>query len=168
MNAVIKGKGSVAFAGTFDPLTLGHEDIIRRATETFSNVYVFVAGNPSKKAPMFTLAQRVSFIERFLFDNDLITARCLTVNDGLLVHECHRLGIKTMIRGLRNEADFAYETTLAAVNRSQDPEIETVYFMTHPLFTHVSSSSAKELARLGGNIRGYVNNQVMECLVGTP
>lgn len=165
MKGVIKGRGSVVFAGTFDPLTLGHEDIIQRACNAFSNVYVIVSNNPTKKT-LFTLEQRIGFVEQFLYENNLINARARTISDDakLLVNECKRLGIETMIRGIRNEADFAYEMTLGSVNRSQDPGIDTVYFMTHPHFTHVSSSNAKELARLGGNIRSYVNSHVLKAV----
>lgn len=154
------------FAGSFDPLTLGHENIIERAAETFENVYVFVANNSAKSPAMFSAAERLSQIKQMAFANDLLNVHSYIMAEEatLLVTQCRNLGVRTLVRGIRNESDFAYETALAAVNRSQDPEIETVYFMTHPSFTHVSSSAVKELARLNGNICGYVNPRVKAAL----
>ena len=152
-------------AGTFDPPTMGHVDLIRRTSYIFTHVYVIIANNLAKRETMFNAAERLELMEKILFEYDLINVRAKIMKQGsLLVDECSALGSKVLVRGIRDGIDLTYETQLAAVNRSQNPEIDTIYMVTHPSLAHVSSSSAKEVGKLGGKLFSYVPGPVLEAM----
>lgn len=130
------------FPGSFDPFTTGHEAILRRVLPLFDKVVVAVGVNSDKKY-MFTVEERMARIREML--NDCPTVE-VTSYSGMTVDLCHRLGAKVIIRGIRTAKDFDYEQTIAAVNRLQDPSIETLLLLADP--EHVDISSTLERERL--------------------
>ena len=130
------------FPGSFDPFTTGHEAILRRVLPLFDKVVVAVGVNSDKKY-MFTVEERMARIREML--NDCPTVE-VTSYSGMTVDLCHRLGAKVIIRGIRTAKDFDYEQTIAAVNRLQDPSIETLLLLADP--EHVDSSSTLEREKL--------------------
>lgn len=130
------------FPGSFDPFTTGHEAILRRVLPLFDKVVVAVGVNSDKKY-MFTVEERMARIREML--NDCPTVE-VTSYSGMTVDLCHRLGAKVIIRGIRTAKDFNYEQTIAAVNRLQDPSIETLLLLADP--EHVDISSTLERERL--------------------
>lgn len=150
------------YAGSFDPITLGHEDVIQRAAHVFDRVIVAVGVNSSK---------------RYIFDKDERVTLALTALDrisrkevevapfeGLLVDFCKAQRASVMIRGLRALTDFDYELGIAHVNWTQAPEIETMFFVTKPAYSFVSSSMVKEIARGGGDLSKFVADDVAQAL----
>ncbi|GLY30137.1 phosphopantetheine adenylyltransferase [Kineosporia sp. NBRC 101731] len=147
--------------GSFDPVTNGHLDVIRRAALLFDEVVVAVAGNPAKKS-MFRLSERVELIERSLADVPSVTVA--TVEGGLLVDFCRRVGAVAVVKGLRGGTDFAYELPMALMNRHLSG-VETVFLPGEPRFEHVSSSLIKEVAAHGGDVSGLVPDHVLARLL---
>ena len=148
------------YPGSFDPVTRGHLDIIMRGTKLFDLVIVGVATNISKR-PMFDLEQRVAFIEHATRDIEAVEVSSL---DGLLVDEASRLGCVAILRGVRNAADFDYESRMTLMNARLAPKIETTFLMASPEYVFVSSSLIKEVARFGGSIEGLVPSDVERAL----
>lgn len=130
------------FPGSFDPFTTGHEAILRRVLPLFDKVIVAVGVN-SDKHYMFSLEERVALIRERLKDCPSVE---VTAYQGMTIDLCHRLGAKVIIRGIRTAKDFEYEQTVAAVNRLQDPSIETLLLLADP--EHVNISSTLERERL--------------------
>ncbi len=128
------------FPGSFDPFTTGHEAILRRVLPLFDKVVVAVGVNSDKKY-MFTVEERMARIREML--NDCPTVE-VTSYSGMTVDLCHRLGAKVIIRGIRTSKDFEYEQTVAAVNRLQDPSIETLLVMADPDHIDISSTLERE------------------------
>ena len=150
------------YAGTFDPITRGHEDIIRRASKIFNQVVVAVGTNSAKKT-LFSPGWRTSLIEQSIDAMGLQNA-IVKYFDGMLVNFCKAHSATVIVRGLRAVTDFEYELGLAAVNRTQDESIETVFLPTHHELSFVSSSTVKEIARLNGVLDPYVSPHVIEAL----
>ncbi|MBK9070719.1 MAG: pantetheine-phosphate adenylyltransferase [Myxococcales bacterium] len=152
---------NAVYPGTFDPMTNGHVDILRRALDVFERITVAIATNP-RKEPMFSLQERIDFIRAAspAFAGRLEFA---TV-DGLLVHFCQQQGANVIVRGLRAMADFEYEFQLAHMNRRLAPGIDTVFFMTDERNHYVSSSLVKEVASFGGDVSGLVPPAVAAAL----
>lgn len=130
------------FPGSFDPFTAGHEAILRRVLPLFDRVYVAVGVN-SDKQYMFSVAERLGIIRRTLADCPTAEAVSYT---GMTIDLCHQLGAGAIIRGIRTAKDFEYEQTIAAVNRLQDPSIETLLLLADP--EHINISSTLERERL--------------------
>ncbi len=159
------------YAGTFDPITNGHVDILERSLALFDEVIVAIASNP-RKQPLFTLDERIEFIQQATANNPRV--RCdafeglLRVEfasfDGLLVDFCQRRNATVIVRGLRALADFEYEFQFAHMNRRLAPGVDTVFFMTDESHHYVSSSLIKEVASLGGDIDGLVPAAVAAAL----
>lgn len=147
------------YPGSFDPMTLGHADIIERGLRLFDKVVVGVAVNISKK-PIFTLEERIAFIHA-RFAQERVEVATL---DGLLVHEARRLGCAAILRGIRNGSDFDYEFRMTCMNGHLAPELETVFLMASPEHLFVSSSLIKEVARFGGQIADFVTPDVAQAL----
>ncbi len=147
------------YPGTFDPLTEGHVDILRRSLAMFDRVVVAIAHNP-RKAPLFTLEERKTMITASMNDPRVE----VDAFEGLLVDYAARRGAKTIVRGLRALADFEYEFQFAHMNRRLAPEVDTVFFMTAEQNHFVSSSLVKEVASFGGNIAGLVPEPVRLAL----
>lgn len=148
------------YPGSFDPITNGHIDIIRRALRVFPRVTVAVAYNPNKDAAMFTPAERVAMIRQALADvGDRIIADSFT---GLLVDYAERIGAQVLIRGLRAVSDFEYEFQMTMMNRHLKPKIETVFMMAGEQYFYTSSRLVKEVATFGGDVRNLVPEFVMD------
>lgn len=148
------------YPGSFDPITNGHIDIIRRALRVFPRVTVAVAYNPNKDAAMFTPAERVDMIRQALADvGDRIIADSFT---GLLVDYAERIGAQVLIRGLRAVSDFEYEFQMTMMNRHLKPKIETVFMMAGEQYFYTSSRLVKEVATFGGDVRNLVPEFVMD------
>jgi pantetheine-phosphate adenylyltransferase len=137
--------------GSYDPVTYGHLDIIRRAAEIFDRVVVGVVRDPHHKGTMFPVEERVAFIEEALADQGVENVE-VEVFAELVVDFARRFGAKTMVKGLRVISDFEWEFQMNHLNRTLAPEIETVYVMASPQYSFVSSSGVKEIASFGGNV----------------
>ena len=148
--------------GSFDPVTLGHLDVITRATTLFDELHVVVVHNPDKKA-LLPIAQRVSLIEKALTDAGVTGVTVTSWSMGLLVDYCVEVGASVLVKGLRAPADVSYETPMAIVNRKL-ANIETVFLMPDPTYGHVSSSLVRQVANLGGDISPYVPQAVKDFI----
>ncbi|NNJ25741.1 pantetheine-phosphate adenylyltransferase [Alienimonas chondri] len=135
-----------AYVGSFDPVTLGHEDIIRRGAKLFDRLTVGVGINPDKN-PLFTPAERVDLIRTSLADLQNVTVQTF---DGLAVDFARQAGAAALLRGVRSLMDIEAELTMSLTNRTLAPELETVFLMAHENLSHVSSSLIKQIARFGG------------------
>jgi len=148
------------YPGTFDPITLGHVDVASRAARLFDRVIVAVAGTGSKQ-PHFDLAQRTALAEEALANIPNCEVRSF---EGLLVDFAQQCGAVAIVRGLRAVSDFEYEIQLAAINRRLDAKIETVFLSPAEHLGFVSSSIVREVARLGGDVRQFVPDNVLRAL----
>jgi pantetheine-phosphate adenylyltransferase len=149
------------YPGTFDPITLGHEDLVRRASRLFDNVVVAIAANPGKE-PMFSLAERVALAKSVLKDFNGVE---VTGYDGLTVNFAKEHGLRVIVRGLRAISDFEYEFQLANMNRHLTDEVETAFLTPTETYTYISSSLVREIAALGGEIREFVSPAVRKALL---
>jgi pantetheine-phosphate adenylyltransferase len=149
------------YAGSFDPITNGHVDIIQRAAALFQRLVVAVAVNPDK-TPLFPIEERVEMVKEAC--TGLKNVEIREMPRGLLVEFAAALGVDVIVRGLRAVSDFDYELQLASMNRSLRPEMETVFFMTGPEHYFLSSSIVKQIARLGGEVSGFVPSHVEKRL----
>ena len=147
-------------AGTFDPITLGHIDVIERAARIFPRVVIGVATNPGKN-PLFTLEERMQLVQES-------TAHLAGIEvdsfDGLLVDFTESKNIHVIIRGLRAFSDFEYEFQMALTNRKLKPEIETLFLMPKQDYSYVSSSNVRTVSKLGGDISQFVPPPVQQAL----
>jgi len=140
------------YPGSFDPVTNGHMDIIRRSARTFDKVYVAVLVNSAKK-PMFTTEQRMEWIRRATEGLDNVEVDTFS---GLLVNYMQEKGARFIIKGLRAVSDFEYEFQMALMNHKLSKEIETLFMMTSAKYQYLSSSIVKEIARHGASLDGLV------------
>jgi pantetheine-phosphate adenylyltransferase len=148
--------------GTYDPVTNGHLDVIRRAAELYDEVVVAVVNRSVRKnASLFGIDERLHFIERALEGLDRVRAEPFST---LVVEFARSVGAKAIVKGLRAISDFEYELELNQLNRRQDPEIESVYLMASPQYSFLSSSGVKELATFGGRIDDLVPDEVARRL----
>jgi pantetheine-phosphate adenylyltransferase len=140
------------FPGTFDPITMGHIDIIQRALPLFDKLVVGIGANSSKQ-PMFSLEQRVGWIEH-IFGND---TRIEAVGySGLTVDYCKQIGAQYILRGIRYVSDFEYEKAIADMNRMLAPEIETIFLTCLPQYSTISSTLVRDVVRNHGNVSMFV------------
>jgi len=150
--------------GSFDPVTLGHLDVVERAARIFDQVHVLVVHNPGKTA-LLPVAQRVSLIEQSLVQRGIDTGN-ITVTSwsvGLLVDYCTEVGANVIVKGVRSQVDVAYETPMAIVNRGL-AGVETIFMLPDPAHAHVSSSLVRQVAGLGGDVSPYVPPVVADFL----
>ncbi|MCU1583782.1 MAG: pantetheine-phosphate adenylyltransferase [Microbacteriaceae bacterium] len=149
--------------GSFDPVTLGHIDVIGRAAGIFDQLHVLVVHNPAKTA-LLPVAQRVSLIEKSIaesgFGGDIIVT---SWSVGLLVDYCTEVGASVIVKGIRSQVDVAYETPMAIVNRDL-AGVETIFMLPDPAHAHVSSSLVRQVAALGGDVAPYVPQAVATFL----
>ena len=149
------------YPGTFDPITLGHEDVVRRATQLFGSVIVAVAAGHHKKT-LFSVDERLEMVREAVQGYPQVQVESF---DGLLRDFVVQRGGKAMVRGLRAVTDFDYEFQLAGMNRTLMPEVETVFLTPSDKFQFISSSFVREIATLGGEVDKFVSPQVLERLL---
>jgi pantetheine-phosphate adenylyltransferase len=149
--------------GSFDPVTLGHLDVIGRAAGLFDELHVLVVHNPGKTA-LLPIAQRVSLIEQSIAEAG-ITGNIVVTNwsVGLLVDYCTDVGAEVIVKGIRSQVDVAYETPMALVNRNL-AGVETIFLLPNPAHAYVSSSLVRQVASLGGDVSPYVPPVVSKFL----
>jgi pantetheine-phosphate adenylyltransferase len=137
------------YPGTYDPVTFGHVDIIRRAASIFDRVVIGVVRHPSHKQPTFTIEERLEFVREAVVDVPNVE---VDVFAQLVVEFARRWEAKAIVKGLRATSDFEWEFQMNQLNRHLAPEIETVYVMASPAYSFISSSGVKEIATFGGNV----------------
>lgn len=147
-------------SGSFDPVTLGHLDIIKRGSQVFEKVIVGVLNNIHKK-PLFTVEERLEMLREATKDLPNVTVDSF---DGLLIDYMRKVNAKVILRGLRAISDFEYEMQIAAMNRKLDEEIETFFIMTKNEYSFLSSSIVKEVAKYNGDVSGLVPPVVEKAL----
>ncbi len=154
------------YPGTFDPITLGHIDIIRRASLLVDRLVIGVAINRDK-SPLFTLEERVEMLEKDCADLSEQTGTEIIVHpfENLLINCAHDVGAQVIVRGLRAVADFEYEFQMVGMNRSLDNSIETVFLMAEAKHQAIASKLVKEIARLDGDISKFVTPHVANRLL---
>ncbi len=150
-------RSTAVYPGTFDPLTRGHEDIVRRAASIFSRVVIAVAANPNK-APMFNVDERVELARGVLAELPNVE---ITGYSGLTVHFARKHDPAVIVRGLRAVSDFEFEFQLASMGRHLQPDVETVFMVPKEKFTFISSTLVREIATLGGDISAFVHPLVV-------
>ncbi len=146
------------YPGTYDPVTNGHVDVIKRASRIFDRVVVGVVGNPHHKTPMFEVPERVEFLKQAL--EGIVPNVEVDVFSELVVDFARRWEAKAIVKGLRVVSDFEWEFQMNQLNRTLAPDIETVYVMASPMVSFVSSSGVKEIASFGGNVEELVPRAV--------
>jgi pantetheine-phosphate adenylyltransferase len=151
---------TAVYPGTFDPITNGHLDIIRRGSRLFSRVIVGILRNPEKE-PLFTLAERSKLIASAVAE--LPNVRVDTF-DGLLVDYARKQGARVIVRGLRAVSDFELELQMAMMNRRMNEDVETVFMMPSESYSYVSSRLVREVVMLGGSVSGLVPAPVAQAL----
>lgn len=153
------------YPGTFDPVTLGHIDIATRALRLCDKLIIAVGDNRNKN-PLFSTRERIALIRQSLASAEVDVDGKVLVEEfhGLTVNYAQQVGASLIVRGLRAVTDFEWEFQLALINRSQDPQIESVCLMTSQEYSFLSASMVRELAMLGGNLTGLVPVNVAEAL----
>lgn len=154
--------GKIVYPGTFDPITKGHEDLVRRAGRIFDHVVVAVAASANKQ-PFFSLDERLDMARQTLADLTNVEVASFS---GLLVDFVREQGTSLVLRGLRAVSDFEYEFQLAGMNRGLYPELETVFLTPADQYMFVSASMVREIARLGGDVGQFVPAPVAARLAG--
>lgn len=152
---------SAMYPGTFDPITLGHEDLVRRSIRVFDRVVIAIASDTVSKAPMFNLEERVDLAKAAVGDLDGVEVMGY---EGLTVDFARDNDLSVIIRGLRAVSDFEYEFQLAAMNRHLTEDVETVFLTPTDKYTFISSSLVREIASLGGDISEFVSPKVKLAL----
>ena len=153
-------KNIAVYAGTFDPITHGHVDLIERAARIFDQVIVGIAANPQKK-PLFSLEERVSLSKEVLAAHQNVVVYGF---NSLLLDFANEHGANVILRGLRAVADFDYEFQLASMNRFLNQDIESMFLMPAEKYMYISSSLVREIASLGGDVSGFVPPRVVDAL----
>jgi pantetheine-phosphate adenylyltransferase len=148
------------FPGTFDPITLGHIDIIQRALPLFDSIVVGIGAN-SAKTPMFSDDQRIQWIEEIFKNQPKVSC---AVYEGLTVKYCQNIGANFILRGIRYVSDFEYEKTIADANRALDRNIETVFLTGEPKYTSVASTIVRDILRNGGDASHFLPQEVLNSL----
>ena len=148
------------FPGTFDPVTLGHIDIINRAIPLFDKIYVGIGIN-SSKSPMFSAEQRMEWFREIYKDKPNVES---VIYDGLTVNYCKSINAHFILRGIRYVSDFEYEKTIADANLTLDPDIETIFLTGEPKYTSVASTIVRDIIRNGGNASPFLPEVVNASL----
>lgn len=148
------------FPGTFDPLTLGHVDIINRALPLFDKIVVGIGLNAAK-GPMFTPEHRLAWIQEIYKDEPRVQG---AIYDGLTVEYCKKIGSHFILRGIRYVSDFEYEKTIADANRTLDRNIETIFLTGEPKYTSVASTIVREIIRNGGDASPFLPDVIARSI----
>ena len=151
---------TAVYPGTFDPITNGHVDLVARAAPLFERIVVGIAANPSK-SPLLDLAARVRLARESLAAHSNVEVRGF---DGLLAHFVREVGAGVLLRGLRAVSDFEYEFQMASMNRRLIPEVETLFMTPAEKYSFISSTLVREIARLDGDVSGFVPPEVARAL----
>lgn len=151
---------TAVYPGSFDPITNGHLDIIKRAAKIYDHVVVGVLDNLNKK-PLFTAYERASMIMKVTADIDNVS---VDVFSGLLVDFVKMKNADVVVKGLRTVADFEYEFQMALLNKALDAECETMFMMTDTKYSYISSSMVKEVAKLKGDLAGFVPSGIVDLV----
>lgn len=147
------------YPGSFDAVTFGHLEIVKRASRHFTNVTIAVAENPGKVTPLFTVSERVTMLKECVADMSNVEVDCFP---GLTVDFAHSIGASVILRGLRAVSDFELEFQMAMMNENIAPDITTMFMAPSPQLSFVSSSLVKEIARYGGDISHFVPANVAD------
>lgn len=153
---------SAMYPGTFDPITLGHLDLVRRASKIFDRVVVAVATDTGGKKTMFSVEERVSMAKDVLSDQERVE---VVGYEGLTVKFAEKNGLQVVVRGLRAVSDFEFEFQLASMSRHLAKNVETVFLTPTQEYTFVSSTRVREIAMLGGEVTKFVNPSVEQALI---
>ncbi|MFZ9215002.1 MAG: pantetheine-phosphate adenylyltransferase [Sediminibacterium sp.] len=148
------------FPGTFDPLTLGHVDIIKRAMPLFDKIIVAIGANVGK-SPMFSAEQRKLWIDEIFGSEEKISS---AVYEGLTVEFCKQMGANYILRGIRYVSDFEYEKTIADATRTLDKHIETIFLTGEPKYTSVASTIVRDILKNGGDASPFLPDAVIKSL----
>lgn len=148
------------FPGTFDPVTLGHVDIINRALPLFDKIIVGIGINAAKK-PMFSNEQRMDWFNTIYKNTDKVECR---VYEGLTVKFCREIGAKYILRGIRFVSDFEYEKAIADANRTMDKNIETIFLTCEPQYTSIASTIVRDILKHHGDASQFLPREVIETL----
>ena len=148
------------FPGTFDPITIGHQDIINRSLPLFDKLFIGIGTNTGK-LPMFSAEQRLAWIREIYRDNHRVEA---IVYDGLTIHACKQVGANFILRGIRYVNDFEYEKAIADMNRSLEGHIDTLFLTCLPEFTSVASTLVRDVLRNGGDVSKFLPQAVVQSL----
>jgi pantetheine-phosphate adenylyltransferase len=148
------------FPGTFDPITIGHQDIINRSLPLFDKLVIGIGRNVNKE-PMFTVEQRLGWIREIYKDNPKVDA---VVYEGLTITCCQQVGAQFILRGIRYVNDFEYEKAIADMNRSLDKNIETVFLTCLPQYTSVASTLVRDVLKNGGDVMQFLPDVVVRAL----
>lgn len=148
------------FPGTFDPITLGHTDIINRALPLFDKLYIGIGRNANKQ-PMFSEEQRMNWIKSIYKNNEKIE---VVVYEGLTVDCCKKIGANFILRGIRYVNDFEYEKAIADMNRSIADNIETVFLTCLPQYTSVASTLVRDVLKYGGDVSKFLPEEVLQSI----
>jgi pantetheine-phosphate adenylyltransferase len=144
------------FPGTFDPITIGHVNLIERAMHLYDEIVIGI-GHNSSKSTLFSLEKREEWIKTIYKDVPKVRVQSY---EGLTVSFCEQIGAQYILRGLRNMSDFDYEKNIAQMNKLVNPNVETIFLMCDPAYTPISSSVVRDLIRNGGDARAYVPKEV--------
>lgn len=140
------------FPGSFDPFTVGHESIVKRAIPLFDKIIIMIGFN-TNKSPFFPIEKRERWIKQVFADEPKVEVEC---HEGLTVDFCKKVNAKYILRGLRTSADFEYERAIAQVNKKMHPQIESVFLLTMPEHTPINSTIVRDIIRHGGNARMFI------------
>lgn len=149
------------YPGSFDPMTVGHLDIIRRASELFDTIHVAVLHNPAKSG-LLTTAVRESLIRQATAAYPKVR---VTHFDGLLIDFAKACGARFVVRGLRSQEDLGYEMQMAQLNRHMNGQLDTLFFVAEPGHSHISSNAVRQILSFGGDIRGMVPDEILPTLM---
>lgn len=155
-----QGSSIAIYAGSFDPLTFGHLDVVQRAAKLFPRLVVAVGRHPTRN-PLFTVEERLSLMEAVCGDMPNVEVDSF---DGLLVHYARKVGARVIVRGLRVGADFEYELQIAHANADLDSSLDTVFLPTRANYGFISASLVREIAKHGGDVTSYAPPEVCVAL----
>ena len=144
------------FPGSFDPITTGHVKIVKRALPIFDKIVVAVGVNAQKKT-LFSLEQRVEWLHAVFADEPKVS---IDHFEGLTAHFCNKIGARYLLRGLRNASDFDYEKTISQLNHIVGNDLETVFLISEPEFSHISSTIVREIIKGGGNAKPFIPKEI--------
>ena len=144
--------------GSFDPITLGHLNIIRRTAQIFDKVVVVIMNNAAKPSPMFTIEEKIDMVQRAVSRYPNVTVDC---SEGLLAEYARQYDGAVIVKGLRAASDFEYEFQMNLINKKINPDLETMFLTASGKYTFLSSSVVREMARYGADLSGFVPNEII-------